>query len=113
AETQQLIQWYEFTGVYGGTYWVLMSNILILLCIISFRENHPIKKKRNLIVRTTLHILIPVAVSLYMYSSYEEEKNPSDVVVVQPNVDPYSKYGSLSALEQLETLTRLSDSLGQ
>jgi len=113
AETQQLIQWYEFTGVYGGTYWVLMSNILILLCIISFRENQPVKKKRNLIIRASLHILIPIAVSLYMYSSYEEEKNPSNVVVVQPNVDPYSKYGSLSALEQLETLTRLSDSLGQ
>lgn len=113
AETQQLIQWYEFTGVYGGTYWVLMSNILVFLCIISFRENHPAKKKRNLIIRASLHILIPIAVSLYMYSSYEEEKNPSNVVVVQPNIDPYGKYGNVPALAQLEILTRLSDSLGQ
>ena len=30
AGMHAVIQWYEFTGVYGGTYWVLMSNILIL-----------------------------------------------------------------------------------
>ncbi|OYY04863.1 MAG: apolipoprotein N-acyltransferase, partial [Sphingobacteriia bacterium 35-40-5] len=26
AATHQLVQWYEYTGVYGGTLWVLLSN---------------------------------------------------------------------------------------
>ena len=28
AGTHQLVQWYEFTGVYGGSLWILLSNIL-------------------------------------------------------------------------------------
>lgn len=29
ASTHQLIQWYEYTGVYGGTLWVLVVNVLV------------------------------------------------------------------------------------
>ena len=34
------------------------------------------------------------------------------MVVVQPNIDPYKKFGGISTAEQLNLLTHLSDSLG-
>src|SRR5690606_42048248 len=40
----------------------------------------------------TLLIGLPSAWSLYRYSTYAEHPNPSDVVVVQPNIDPYGKF---------------------
>src|SRR5690606_17470045 len=43
------------------------------------------------------------------YASYKEHINPSDIVVVQPNIDPYGKFGYISPEEQLERLFTLSE----
>ena len=117
ASMHYLVQWYEFTGVYGGTYWVLMSNILIFETYIAFRTSKISREqavnKKFLLWRSAAHILIPVLVSLFMYFQYEEKINPANVVVVQPNIDPYAKFNSMPASEQVQTLIHLSDSLGQ
>jgi apolipoprotein N-acyltransferase len=39
--------------------------------------------------------------------------NPSNIVVVQPNIDPYAKETTIPASLQVDILTHLSDSLGQ
>ena len=116
AGMHSVIQWYEFTGVYGGTYWVLMSNILIFETYRAFKgskQSKPTKHHWQLMSRSALHILIPVVISLFMYYQYQEKPNPSNVVVVQPNIDPYAKFGTMPAARQVQTLIRLSDSLGQ
>ena len=110
ASTHQLIQWYEFTGVYGGTLWILLANILVFETWRSFRNQYA--RKRVLLMRTVFHVLIPVAVSLVMYFRYTEAPNPSNMIVVQPNVDPYDKW-QLSPSGQVDKLIRLSDSLAQ
>lgn len=113
ASTHQLIQWYEWTGVYGGTYWVLMSNILAFQLYLAVKSDEASSKRKNLVIRLAFHILIPIIVSLIIYTRYTEEENPANVVVVQPNVDPYGKFNSIPAQQQLQNLIRLSDSAGQ
>lgn len=124
AAMHQLIQWYEFTGVYGGTYWILVSNILIFETYLAFKvfaeakpasDNRFIRwwQSRNALAgRSALHIFIPVAISLIIYYRYEERPNPAHVVVVQPNIDPYAKY-SIPVSAQLKNMFRLSDSIGR
>src|SRR5690606_13655098 len=63
-------------------------------------------KKLSLAIAATL--VIPAMVSVIQYSSYEEHTNPSEVVMVQPNIDPYGKFGFIPASEQLTTLLELS-----
>lgn len=111
ASTHQLVQWYEFTGVYGGTLWILVANILGFETWRAYKSNS--SRKNVLLVRTGFHILVPVTVSLIMYFKYTERANPSNVVVVQPNVDPYAKWGGLSPSAQVANLIRLSDSVAQ
>ncbi|NEU07556.1 apolipoprotein N-acyltransferase [Flavihumibacter sp. R14] len=118
AGDHMLVQWYEYTGVYGGTYWVLMSNILAFETWRAYKTAPAnkvveVKKQLQLVIRTIAHILIPIIVSLIIYYGYEEKINPANVIVVQPNIDPYAKFGSLPASEQVKILTRLSDSLAQ
>lgn len=113
AQTHYLVQWYEFTGVYGGTYWVLMSNILVLETYLAFKANDTKKRKYVLAGRSVSHALIPVLVSLIMYFNYTEDSNPANIVVVQPNIDPYEKFGGLNASAQIARMIHLSDSLGQ
>ncbi|HEX7367334.1 MAG TPA: apolipoprotein N-acyltransferase [Pelobium sp.] len=124
STSAQLIQWYEYTGVYGGTLWTLVSNILIFR-FVSQIKNSKLKSKNADVVKLTgkksnlslialvAWIVLPITVSLFIYNDYEEEVNPSDVVVVQPNIDPYGKNHTYTAEEQLEKLIKLSKEKGQ
>ena len=111
AGMHQLIQWYDHTGVYGGSIWILISNILAYEGYKAFKQKAP--KAYQPIVSWLAVILLPIGFSLYTYFTYEEKNLPVNVVVVQPNVDPYKKLGGISPESQLAVLTHLSDSAAQ
>ncbi|OOQ58521.1 apolipoprotein N-acyltransferase [Mucilaginibacter pedocola] len=113
ATMHQWVQWYEYTGVYGGTIWVWAINILVFLMYISIREAQTAKYKQRLVIAFTLTLVIPFSISLSRYYDYVEEPNPSNVIVAQPNIDPYLKGGEIPVFKQIATLTKLSDSLAQ
>ena len=113
AVSHKWIQWYEYTGVYGGTIWIWVINILIFLIYTGLRESPDSKKRMALITALVLLLIIPLSWSLYRYSSYREHVNPSNIVVAQPNIDPYAKEFSIAPQQQVDILTHISDSLGQ
>jgi len=86
------VQWYEYTGIFGGSLWILMINIMIFL----FVRDRIIMKicSRQVGIRmaaTILLIVVPITISFIMYFRYTESKNPVNIVVVQPNIDPYNE----------------------
>ena len=95
ASKHTWIQWYEYTGTLGGTAWILIVNILV------FEIMDAIIKKANkvqiIITSSVLIILVivPIWVSVSLYNNYKEEVNPVEVVVVQPNTDPYNEQYTL------------------
>lgn len=105
AQTHQLVQWYEYTGVYGGALWILLANIFLFEAL---RQ-----KSRKLGLIGLAWIIVPAVFSLIRYETYTEKINPANVVVVQPNVDPYQKYGSLSPEQQVARLIDLSKQQAQ
>ncbi|MCY7292193.1 MAG: apolipoprotein N-acyltransferase [Ferruginibacter sp.] len=113
AATPQLIQWYEYTGVYGGTFWVLVSNLLIFRIWQVYKAEGKRQKAKNLFIALIAWILVPISFSVYTYITYQEEINPANVVVVQPNIDPYAKNFSLSSEEQVIKLINLSKQQAQ
>jgi apolipoprotein N-acyltransferase len=113
ATTHQWIQWYEYTGVYGGTVWIWVINILIFLIYTGLREAQAKTVRSKLIVAGAIIFILPLSFSLYSYYNYQEQVNPSNIVVVQPNIDPYDKNGIIPYYQQVETLTHLSDSVAQ
>lgn len=113
ASTHQLVQWYEYTGVYGGSLWIMLSNILAFEVYRSFRDPAHAASKLKSILAFAAVLIIPSGLSIWMYSGYAEKSVPINVVAVQPNIDPYVKFGGMSASEQLDILTRLTDSVAQ
>lgn len=109
ATTHQLVQWYEFTGVYGGSLWILISNIALFAAVRRKSSNR--KWKPSALLWLAI-ITIPSAASTLRYLQYEERINPAEVVVVQPNIEPYKKY-SLTMSEHLQRLFSLSDSVAE
>lgn len=104
------IQWYEFTGVFGGATWILLANILMYKLLLNMFGLYKSQSKARLyFVSFILVIIIPIAISEFMYYSYHEKSNPINCVVVQPNIDPYSeKFDGMSELQQLEKMLKLA-----
>ncbi|MCD0486800.1 apolipoprotein N-acyltransferase [Pedobacter sp. MC2016-14] len=110
----QLAQWYDYTGVYGGSVWILVSNILAFEAYktLTSKSYTGYLKFRPLAIWLMV-LIFPAIASLVKYNQYTEKQMPVNVVAVQPNIDPYGKYGYISAQTQLEILTHLSDSVAQ
>ncbi|WP_309640348.1 apolipoprotein N-acyltransferase [Flavobacterium sp.] len=83
------IQWYEYTGTFGGSLWVLGVNVLAFYAV-SNAEN--VKSTfQKMVPRIVLMIAIPIVFSLWIYNIYEIKGETKEVIVLQPNVDPYTE----------------------
>jgi len=102
------VQWYEYTGTFGGTLWVLVANILIYELIRNVNN-----KNSKFIIQYSVFIFIwlvsPVVISYFIYSNYKEKKIPMNFVVVQPNLDPYSEQYTMPPPEVIGRIMALAD----
>lgn len=86
------IQWYEYTGAFGGSLWVWLLNIIFYIAA----KDYLTDKNRALLAKRVgiamLFFAIPVVISYYSYINYSEKGlKTADVVVLQPNIDPYEE----------------------
>ena len=110
ANSVKIIQWYEFTGVLGGSLWVLISNILIFFAAKSLSDKLFLKSIKP-VVFTLIVVFLPLFWSLFLYSNYSEKGAVQKVVVLQPNIDPYTeKFSGISSEFQVSNLLSLADS---
>ena len=103
ASWANMVQWYEYTGTLGGTVWIWTSNLIVAEIL-----TVPDKRKKPLIIVWTGLILIPVLLSMKIYGGYEEIHRPVEIVVVQPNVDPYNEKFSGNSDEQLTRMLTMA-----
>ncbi len=82
----QWIQWYEYTGVFGGTLWILLINLGMFSLVWG-----QAKKFKSILILTILGLALPIGFSYLMYANYEEQGDILEVVAVQPNIDPYTE----------------------
>ncbi|MCC8036252.1 MAG: apolipoprotein N-acyltransferase [Rikenellaceae bacterium] len=94
------IQWYDTTGVFGGSLWVLVTNIL-------FFEALRLKKRAPAIAAAVI-LIVPVAVSLVKYATYQESGSPVKFTAVQPDIDPYYEKFIIPQDKQTEILLELA-----
>lgn len=132
AEGPMLIQWYEWIGTLGGSLWILGTNLLIfrgLQLWLDLRKKaaaHPEDQDLPLYrkVRTRISLIkmagiigLPMLVSVLIWQQVDDTDQPDmEVVVVQPNIDPYTEKfrgadNFIPYQQQIARMLRLSDSL--
>ncbi len=84
------IQWYEYTGVAGGTLWILLVNIMIANIIQFFKSRETKPLFINIGAEAAL-LLLPIVFSTYIYKHYEDQGKETEVIVVQQNCDPWNE----------------------
>ena len=107
------IQWYEYTGTSGGTLWVLTTNILVFQVI---KKQNNLKIFSKPVLKIAAIIALPILLSftiLVMYTLKQADsvtkKMTEDVIIVQPNIDPYNAKFSMDYQSQfLKALTLIS-----
>jgi len=106
----KLIQWYEYTGVLGGSLWILLVNILLFNLfrkIVILKES--VKNQIKPIVSVVIVISIPIVLSYIIFNNYKESDDPIEVVIIQPNIDPYKdKFGGMTEAEQVDRILSLA-----
>jgi apolipoprotein N-acyltransferase len=130
AAAPNWVQWYEYTGFLGGSVWVWMVNLLMFRAWLKVKESSNQSKAQLaaknpalsagsiptftfLFLTTAIPALfavsIPIGISLGIGSLYQEKGPTEEVVVVQPNFDPYvEKFeGGPKFIPYDEQLTRL------
>ncbi|MAW96683.1 MULTISPECIES: apolipoprotein N-acyltransferase [unclassified Leeuwenhoekiella] len=104
------IQWYEYTGTFGGTLWVWILNGILFTAFFHYAKTRDRKKSVKQVVIAALVILIPIGISQTLFHTYVEEENPVEVVLLQPNIDPYSEKYNTTNERIADLLFSLSDS---
>lgn len=102
------IQWYSVTGTSGGTLWVLLVNILLFLHVQrNFRRDSG--KKYGYLVAAVLLMIIPIGLSSLSTGPTKVKGIGSNIVIVQPNIDPYEKIYTGTIEAQIQKLIHLSE----
>ena len=109
AQSTRTVQWYEYTGLLGGSLWVWLSNLGIFGLLVAVSDGY--WQRWNNLARTCASVGIilviagPVVASKLIWSSYEERSEGTvEVVIGQPNFDPYQKFESMTQAEQTSVL---------
>jgi apolipoprotein N-acyltransferase len=114
ANNTNWVQWYEITGALGGSAWALVVNLLLFKLLRNRYVDRIVFREQLFTVLTGIFVLaLPFFLSYRVFGKREIKGGTyKEVVVVQPNVDPYKEKfeGGLSPEEQIERIITLAKS---
>jgi apolipoprotein N-acyltransferase len=132
------VQWYEITGTSGGSLWVLAVNLAFFLLLkekffpaTNRPLGEPVGKNRlntKYLIILGLLLIVPLAFSRLLAPANDmggtaltsnvggtvpalpRDSPQPNIVIVQPNIDPYEKFAPGNSENELQKLIRLSES---
>ena len=106
ARSTRLVQWYEWTGLLGGSLWVWIVNIGLFGLIVALSNGwwnswNP-KARYAAVISLLLVVAGPMVCSAVIYRNCEESADAGtlDVVMAQSNFDPWHKLRAVPQSEQ-------------
>lgn len=110
SEYPKLIQWYDTLGATGGSLWILVVNILVYYTIRAWQAG----RKRNSLIKNIgiifACILFPMILSISKYHSFNEKPiGTVNVLMLQPDLDPYNEKYAKDSLVILDELLKLAE----
>ena len=100
------IQWYEYTGTLGGSLWIWLCNLSIFGLMVSLSDGtwQKLNKKAHIAIPIgiTLLFCLPFIISQFIWNAHTsvEDNEKMDILIVQPNIDPYHKFEYLTREQQ-------------
>lgn len=109
AEYPKLIQWYDTLGATGGSLWILIANVFLFYTIRIWQAE---RSRKELIKNASIYIgimVIPMLISWYKYHHFDfQSKGEVSVLMLQPELDPYTEKYTKDSLQITEELLALA-----
>jgi apolipoprotein N-acyltransferase len=110
SDYPKIIQWYDTLGATGGSFWILLINVLIFYTVRTWEAG---RKRKDLIKNSSFVaalIMIPMAISFIKFNNFNEKPVGSvNVLMLQPDLDPYSEKYAKDSLVIENDLLRLAE----
>lgn len=110
SEYPKLIQWYDTLGATGGSFWILIVNIMIFYTVRIWEAG---RKRKGLITNTlivTVLIAVPMIISVIRYNTFDQKPvGQVNVLMLQPDLDPYAEKYSKDSLTIENDLLNLAE----
>ena len=110
SEYPKLVQWYDTLGATGGSFWILLVNVLLFYTIRTWEAG---RKRKDLIKNSSIVaalIFIPMIISIVKYNSFNEKPiGTVNVLMLQPDLDPYAEKYSKDSLTIEQDLLNLAE----
>ncbi|MBP3839892.1 MAG: apolipoprotein N-acyltransferase, partial [Chryseobacterium sp.] len=110
ADYPKIIQWYDTLGATGGSFWILLINVYIFYTLRIWEAG---RKRKSLIINSSvlvIAIVVPMLISLVKYNNFDEKPIGSvNVLMLQPELDPYTEKYSKDSLTILNDLLTLAE----
>jgi apolipoprotein N-acyltransferase len=111
AAAPELVQWYEFTGVRGGTLWIILANVALLKMYYAYCRKGPAFTVALGAAALTL-FLVPICGSYLLWHNFEEEGATVNIALIQPNLDPYTeKFDPANYDRHMQTFFRTAEAV--
>ncbi len=109
AEYITWIQWYEYTGVAGGSLWVLFTNLVLFKPLTKIVNGKRKEALRPVAFTLVFVLALPIVYSINKYVNYTDKGEEADIVILQPNIDSYEEKFKIPAQEQVEGFVELAE----
>ncbi len=107
ARSIRAVQWYEITGALGGSLWIWASNLSLFGIMVSLSDGRLFawnwKAKAAAVTGLAAVLIGPFAASAIIGKEYKgsmESQQQLEVMIVQPNIDPYNKFRAMTQDQQ-------------
>lgn len=106
------IQWYEYSGVSGGSFWILIVNC-ILFILLSQLTKYSLKKKIIISAIFLFSLILPLLLSFLVkeihhpLNTLHKRKINVNALIIQPSFNPYNEKFDIPFIEQFSELKKL------
>ena len=102
ADTTGLVQWYSVLGTLGGSLWIWSSNLALFGIMVALSDGRMARWNAKARVSAFTGALLTVFGPMIWSAClrFQEEGTPLQVVIGQPNYDPYEKRGAVPREKQ-------------
>ena len=116
ARTTWAIQWYEFTGTLGGSLWIWACNLGLFGLFVSISDGSIAEWNRKARLAAlggyAAILILPFIASAIIGKDYKDamtSEDMLDVLIIQPNIDPYNKFQAMTQAQQNGVLLSMAE----
>ncbi|MDY3318937.1 apolipoprotein N-acyltransferase [Riemerella anatipestifer] len=109
ADYPKLIQWYDTLGATGGSFWILIINVLTFYTLRIWEAGRVRKDLIKNISIVSAVIVVPMLISLAKYHNFNEKPiGKVRAMMLQPDLNPYTEKYQKDSLQIVDELLHLA-----